>query len=75
MPDQDPLLTKAQKTSLPIMEGAVATAVKAQVQGITKRQPPETQFHAEATQIIQQARESTRLLMKEKLIAPLREYG
>ena len=75
MPDQNPRLTKAQKTSLPIVEGAVATAGKAQGQGIAKLQTPEAQLQAEATRIIQQARESTRLLMKEKLIAPLREKG
>ena len=54
---------------------AVATAVKAQGQGIAKLKTPEAQLHAEATRIIQQAREATQLLMREKLMAPLPGNG
>ena len=50
---------------------AVATALQAQAQGLAKVQTPEAQLHAEATRIIQRAREATQLLMKEGVISPV----
>jgi hypothetical protein len=49
---------------------AVATALQAQAQGLANVHTPEAHLHADATRIIQQAREATQLLMKEKIISP-----
>ncbi len=48
---------------------AVATALKAQEQGVARLHTTEDVLHANATKIIRQARESTQLLMKEGMIA------
>ena len=48
---------------------AVATAMKAQEQGMAKLKKPQEQLHAEATGTIKRARQATQLLMKEGLIA------
>jgi malate dehydrogenase (oxaloacetate-decarboxylating) len=49
---------------------AVATAMKAQEQGLARLSKSREQLHGEARRIIYQAREATRLLMQEGLIAP-----
>ncbi len=49
---------------------AIATASKAQEQGITALKKSREQLHEEATHMITQAREATHLLMKESLIVP-----
>lgn len=48
---------------------AVATALKAQEQGLAGLQKTEEQLHRTATDIIRNARETTQLLMREGLIA------
>ncbi len=52
---------------------AVATAMKAQEQGIARLQKPREQLYEEASSIIRQAREATQCLMREGFIAPAPE--
>lgn len=52
---------------------AVATAMKAQEQGIARLSKTREQLYEEASAIIRQAREATQLLMREGLIAPAPE--
>jgi len=52
---------------------AVATAMKAQEQGIARLQKTREQLYEEASSIIRQAREATQCLMREGFIAPAPE--
>jgi malate dehydrogenase (oxaloacetate-decarboxylating) len=52
---------------------AVATAMKAQEQGIARLKKTREQLYEEASTIIRQAREATQCLMREGFIAPAPE--
>ena len=52
---------------------AVATAMKAQEEGVARLTKDETSLFEEAKQIILSARESTAILMREGIIAPVPE--
>jgi malate dehydrogenase (oxaloacetate-decarboxylating) len=50
---------------------AMATAMKAQEQGIARRATSQAELFDEATQVIRRAREATDVLMRASLIAPM----
>jgi malate dehydrogenase (oxaloacetate-decarboxylating) len=52
---------------------AVATAMKAQEEGVARLTKDETSLFEEAKQIILSAREATAILMREGIIAPVPE--
>lgn len=52
---------------------AVATALKAQEQGLARLTRTREEQHARAVQLIGEARQATRLLMREGVIPSLRE--
>jgi len=49
---------------------AVATAMRAQEQGVTALSKTREELHAEATAVISQARRATEVLVQERIIAP-----